>query len=93
MVNVWQQTFAALMFGTEAVVSIVRALDNVTLVAICALGAIAKSGKWTANGSCRRDVNVRIAACIVDAVAAEEVCAGWHAMISDVVREVAAVTT
>ena len=33
---------------------------------------------------------MRIAACIVNAVAAKKICASWHAMVSDVVGEIAA---
>ncbi|RMY38205.1 hypothetical protein D0866_02759 [Hortaea werneckii] len=55
--------------SAEAMVGIIRTFDNVTFVTVWALSTETKGGEGTANRSCRGDVNVRVAACTVRAVA------------------------
>ena len=83
---------ALLVIRTVSLLSIRWALKYMTLVTISTLGTVAKVCKSSANaGRGRVNVDVNIAACTVCAVAAEEECAGWHAVVSLVVRHVTGV--
>ena len=77
------------IFGAQAVVSMIGALEHMALVTIGTLGAEAKGGESTADRSSGRDEEVRIAACSFRAVATEEILAGGHAVIGHLVGHVA----
>ena len=70
-------------------VGIVRALDDMAVFALRALSAVAECSERTTNVGSRGDVDMGIAACIVRAVAAKEMCAGWSVRVSGCVAEVA----
>ncbi|KAI7506973.1 hypothetical protein KC347_g7238 [Hortaea werneckii] len=65
-----EMTQPVVTVSAGAMVGVVRALDHMTFVTVGSLSTKTKGGEGTANRSCRGDVNVRVAACTVRAVAA-----------------------
>ena len=84
-IRVGQQALAILTVSAEAMVGVVWAFGDMTLVTTRALGAEAEGSKRTTNGSGRGHVNMRITACTVRAVAAKKIRASWHAVIAHIV--------
>ncbi|KAI7486415.1 hypothetical protein KC351_g3367 [Hortaea werneckii] len=64
-----EMTQPVVTVSAEAMVGVVRAFDHMTFVTVWTLSTETKGGEGTANRSCRGDVNVRVAACTVCAVA------------------------
>ena len=90
-IRVWQLALSTLPVGADAVVSIVRALDDVTLITISASGTIARGGEWAADRRCRGHMNMRIAACTVRTVATDKESARRNTMVGHFVGHVAVV--
>jgi len=88
-----QRATSVFKIGAEAVVSVIRAFNNVAPVTICALNTVAQSSERTANRGGGRNLNMGVATCSVGAVAAQEINAGRHAVVRHLVREVAVGTT
>ena len=91
MIWMCQQAFAILAISAEASVRVVWALENMTLGAIFAIIAESEGSEWTADRGRRGDVNMRVQACFLIAVASNKMGASWYAMVSRRMRQVAGV--
>jgi hypothetical protein len=79
-------------FGTISGIGVLRAFEDVALVTALIV-AIANTRESSTNRSSRRDMNMRIAACIIRAVAAKEMSARWSVGIRGCVAEVAVISS
>lgn len=78
----------ALVVSTHAAIGMVWALEDMATRATLAQCAVSERGKGATDRGRRRDVDVRIPACIIGAVAAKEMSASRDAMVSHLVRQV-----
>ena len=81
----------ASLVSAVATAGILRALEDMTVLTL-RIGTIAVARERRTDGSGRGYFDVRIAACIIRAVAAKEMKARGHALVGDGVTEVAEVT-
>lgn len=87
-----QRTGALLTIIATAMVGIVWALEDMTVVTVRTLGTKPKSRKGATNTGSREGIDMGIAACTVRAVAAKEMGACGHAVVSQIVRKIAIAT-
>lgn len=88
-INMRQSTLPALAVRTEARVRIVGTFHDVPLRTLWPIGAEAEGGERFTHGGGGGDVDVRVAAIVAGgAVAAQEVRAGWDAVVAGLVGEV-----
>lgn len=89
MIWMCQQAFAIFTISAEASVRVVWAFENMALGAIFAIIAESESGERTTDRGRRGDMNMRVQACFLIAVASKEMGASWYAMVSWRMRQVA----
>ena len=91
-IRVRERTTSTGSFRTISGIGVVGAFEDVALVTTLIV-AIANTRESSTNKSSRRDMNMRISACIIRAVAAKEMSARWGVGIRGRVAEVAFISS